>query len=392
MFALTKCYNDYLKEGVKSMDLQAIRKDIDKIDKQITALFEERMKLTYEVAAYKIETGKKVYDKQREDEKLQTLSGLTDDVFNQQAIRELFSQIMSISRKKQYALVKENASEMDNLVPLQGLPEGKKKVACFGDRGSYTEQAMEDFFGQNIEGINKRTFAEVIEALKTGEAEYGVLPIENSSTGGIGDIYDLLAKNNTYIIGEQEVKVDQALIGMPGTKIEEITKVYSHQQGILQCREFLEKYPNMQVEAYESTSGSVRKVKEEQNMLQAAIGSKRAAKFYGLEVLQENINQEKNNSTRFIIITNQKIYRKDGKKVSVCFELPHESGSLYNMLGHFIFNQLNLTKIESRPIENKKWEYRFFLEFEGNLADASVQNAIRGIKEEANAFYLFGNF
>lgn len=375
------------------MDLGLIRNDIDKIDKEIVDLFEKRMKLTYDVAAFKIENGKPVYDKKREEEKLDTLSGLSEDTFNKQAIRELFTQIMSISRKKQYTLVKGEELQTEGLTPMDEIPKGNKKVACFGEKGSYTEQAMEEFFGtNNIEGMNKHTFKEVIDALESGEADYGVLPIENSSTGGIDDIYDLLVKSHAYIIGEHVVKVDQALIGLPGAKIEDIRKVYSHQQGILQCREFLTQYPNIETEEYKSTSGSVKKVQTEQDPTQAAIGSERAAKYYGLEVLQSNINQESNNSTRFIIITNQKVYRKEGKKVSICFELAHESGSLYNMLSNFIFNQLNLTQIESRPIENKKWEYRFFLEFEGNLEDAAVQNALRGVKQEANNFYLFGNF
>lgn len=373
------------------MDLQEIRKDIDKIDEEITRLFEERMKLTYEVAAYKIENGKKVFDKQREDEKLQTLSNLGKDDFHKQAIRELFLHIMSISRKKQYTLVK---GENDGLFsPWRELPKGTKKVACFGAKGSYAEQAMEEFFeGEEIEGIHKNTFAGVIEALRNGEVDYGVLPIENSSTGGISDIYDLLVKSDAYIIGEHELKINQALIGMPGAEINKIRKVYSHEQGIMQSRGFLAEYPDIKTEVYESTSASVRRVKEEGNVAHAAIGSERAAKFYGLEVLRSKINQEANNSTRFIVITRQRVYMESGKKISICFEVAHESGTLYNMLAHFIFNNLNLTKIESRPIEGKKWEYRFFVEFEGNFRDAGVQNALQGLKEEANTFYLFGNF
>lgn len=374
------------------MDLQEIRKDIDKIDQELTNLFKERMKLTYQVAEYKIATGKKVYDKEREDEKLNTLSAFGEDTFHKQAIRELFTQIMSISRKKQYTLVKEGEKDFGFLA-LKNIPEGSKKVACFGEKGSYTEQAMEEFFGtENIEGINKKSFREVIDAINNGEVEYGVLPIENSSTGGISGIHELLVNNDIYIIGEHEVKVDQALITLPGTKIEDIRKVYSHEQGIKQCGKFLANHPQIEVEVYESTSGSVRLVKEQMNKTYAAIASERAAKYYGLEVLLSNINQEANNSTRFIIITKQKVYMEQGKKVSICFELDHESGTLYNMLAHFIYNQLNMTMIESRPIEGKKWEYRFFIEFEGNLKDAAVQNAIRGIKQEANAFYLFGNF
>lgn len=374
------------------LDLNEIRKNIDTIDTEMTRLFEERMKLTYQVAAYKIENGKKVYDKEREDSKLEHLSGLTEDPFNKKAIRELFSQIMSISRRKQYTLVKHEESQCEGLCPITEIKADNKKVVCFGRRGSYAEQAMLEFFGEETEGIYKDTFKAVIDALEAGKTEYGVLPIENSSTGGISDIYDLLAKSNLHIVGEHIVKVDQALIGMKGSSPEQIKKVYSHQQGILQCREFLEKYPNMQAIEYDSTSAGVEKVAKDQDPTQAAISSVRAAKLYNLAVLQEQINQQSNNSTRFIIVTKKNVYCKNGKKISICFEVKHESGTLYNMLANFMFNGLNLTQIESRPIENKKWEYRFFVELEGNLDSASVQNALRAVKQEATAFRLFGCF
>lgn len=374
------------------LDLNEIRKNIDAIDTEMTRLFEQRMKLTYQVAAYKIENGKKVYDKEREDSKLEHLSGLTEDSFNKQAIRELFSQIMSISRRKQYTLVKHDENECEGLKPITEITAGDKKVACFGRRGSYTEQAMLEFFGEETEGIYKGTFKEVIDALEAGEAEYGVLPIENSSTGGISDIYDLLAKSDLHIVGEHVVKVDQALIGMKGSSLAQIEKVYSHEQGILQCREFLKQYPNMKAITYDSTSAGVEKVARDQDPTQAAIGSVRAAKLYDLVVLQEQINQQSNNSTRFIVVTKKNVYCKNGKKISICFEVKHESGTLYNMLANFMFNGLNLTQIESRPIENKKWEYRFFVELEGNLDSAGVKNALRGVKQEATEFHLFGCF
>ncbi|MCR4804002.1 MAG: prephenate dehydratase [Lachnospiraceae bacterium] len=374
------------------MDLGLIRKDIDKIDSELTRLFQERMKLTYKVAESKIATGKKVYDKEREESKLAALSELAEDEFNSEAIRELFTQIMTISRRKQYALVKHDGEEYEGRVAIDHICADGKPVACFGEPGSYTEQAMIQQFGEDVKGDYKATFGEVLDAIQNGEAQYGVLPIENSSTGCINDIYDLIAKSEISIVGEQVVKVEQTLIGLPGAKIEDIEVVYSHPQGILQCRPFLKQYPQIQAKEYASTSASVKKVAEEKNPKFAAISSVRAAKMYGLEVLRENINDQSNNSTRFIIITNQKVYRKDGNKVSICVEIKHESGTLYNMLSNFMFNHLNLTQIESRPIEDKKWEYRFFIEFEGNLEDAGVQNALRGVKEEATKFYLYGCF
>ena len=137
---------------------------------------------------------------------------------------------------------------------------------------------------------------------------------------------------------------------------------------------------------------AAKKVAEEQDRTQAAIAGEHAAKIYGLEVLKKGVNQCDSNSTRFIIVTNQKIFRRDAKKISICFEVPHESGSLYHMLSHFIYNNLNMTKIESRPIPERSWEYRFFVDFDGNLADGAVKNAIRGLREEALNMKILGNY
>ena len=134
------------------------------------------------------------------------------------------------------------------------------------------------------------------------------------------------------------------------------------------------------------------KVKEDGGISQAAIASEHAADIYGLEILKKGVNDCSSNSTRFIIVTNQKIFKKDATKVSICFELPHESGSLYHMLSHFIYNNLNMNKIESRPIEDRNWEYRFFIDFDGNLADSSVKNALRGLRDEARNMKILGNY
>lgn len=373
------------------MDLQESREQIDRIDRKIVELFEQRMEVAKEVAAYKINTGKQVFDKERELQKLEHVKQLAHNEFNQIGINELFTQIMSISRKLQYSLIK---SEKDELLfqKIQHLKMDDKKIVCFGTNASYTEQAMEEYFGTEIDYFHATSFKEVMEALKTNKAQYGVLPIENSSTGGITDSYDLLMEYDNSIIGEHVIKVEQALLGLPGSKVEDLKKVYSHPQGIMQCAKFLEKHPSIETEEFTSTAGSAKKVLEDNQSSQGAIASVRAAAYYGLEVLQENISFEHNNSTRFIIISNQKCFFEDANKVSICFELPHESGTLYNMLSHFIYNNLNMTKIESRPIPGKTWEYRFFVEFEGNLMNPGVRNALRGIKEESSSFKILGNF
>ena len=197
---------------------------------------------------------------------------------------------------------------------------------------------------------------------------------------------------DNIIIDQTDVVVRHALLGLSGAELSDIQVVYSHPQGLMQCSEFLEEHSDWQQIAQANTAGSAKKVVEENRKSQAAIASVNAAKEYGLQVLQENINYNSKNTTRFIIIGKNRIYTEKASKVCVCFELSHSSGTLYNMLSHFIYNGLNMTKIESRPIKNKSWEYRFFVEFEGRLDEPGTLNAIRGIMEEANAFKLLGNY
>ncbi|ROR28150.1 chorismate mutase/prephenate dehydratase [Mobilisporobacter senegalensis] len=374
------------------VDLQKSREEIDRIDKEIVRLFEQRMEVAKDVAEYKIQVGKKVFDKEREADKLESLRNLAHNDFNRHGVHELFAQIMSMSRKLQYGLI-HSKEETIRFLAQDTLPLNKdSKIVYFGVKGSYTEQAMEEYFGEDIESFNALTFKEVMEAVSEGKAHYGILPIENSSTGGITDIYDLLDEYDNYIVGQHILKIDQALLGLEGAAIEQLTKVYSHPQGLLQCSKFLDEYENIKRIEYPSTAASALKVVEDKDLTQGAIASVRAAQCYGLKVLKENINYNTANSTRFIVITNQKIFLKTANKISICFELPHESGSLYNMLSHFIYNNLNLTQIESRPIVGKSFEYRFFVDIEGNLNDPGVQNALLGVKEEATRLKILGNF
>lgn len=374
------------------IDLSVSRKQIDDIDSQIVELFEKRMQVANEVAKYKIETGKAVFDKQREEEKLERLGALSHGEFNERAVRELFSQIMSISRKYQYGVL----PHTDDVTDFKKVPEAFQKenvkVYYFGVPGTHTQQAMEDVFGSAVEGISCQSFQGVMEAVEKGEADYGVLPIENSSTGGISANYDLLLNYKNAIVGQYVMKIDQCLLALPGTKLEEIKTVFSHPQGLLQSRDFMNENPAYEGVEYGSTAAAARKVSEDNDHTQAAIASRRAAREYGLEIVADSIQQEKNNCTRFIIIGQKEVYTEKSNKLALCIELPHQSGSLYRILSHFLYNDLNMTQIESRPIPGRNWEYRFFVDIEGNLDEASVQNALRGMKEEAAFMRVLGNF
>lgn len=373
--------------------LEELRLQLDKIDDQIVNLYENRMQLCREVGELKVNTGRKVFDKQRERDKLTDVSAKVSSDFNRKGIQELYEQLMSMSRKLQYQLLVE-AGALGRLpfIEVKSLGKQSARVVFQGVEGAYGQAAMQHYFGKECNSFHVRTFREAMEAIEEGSADYAVLPIENSSAGAVSEMFDLLVEFENYIVGETIIPIIHTLSGLPGTELFEIQRVYSKAEALMQTARFLDEHSSWQQISVVNTAIAARKILEDQDCTQAAVCSAYAAEVYGLSVLQDNINDEPNNSTRFIVVTNQKIFLQDASKISICFELPHESGSLYRILSHFIYNDLNMTKIESRPVEGRNWEYRFFVDFEGNMADAAVKNAIRGLREEARNLKILGNY
>lgn len=263
----------------------------------------------------------------------------------------------------------------------------------FGDEGSYSQQAMERFFGKGgYISYARQKFTDVMKAVSEGEADYGVVPIENSSTGGITDIYDHMLEYNIHIVGEQIIKIEHALLAKKGVKAEDICKVYSHSQGIRQCSSFFNSHPEIEAIAVSSTVAGAKAAAEASDNSSAAIASEKAADVYGLEILKSRINEQDNNSTRFVVFSSEKKYIKNAQKISISFEAKHESGALYRILSHFYRNGINLEKIESRPIPDRTWEYRFFVDIAGNLMMQSVKNSLGGAEEESEGLTILGNY
>ena len=374
-------------------DLQECRQQIDKIDDQIVKLFEERMKVCEEVAQYKIRTGKQVLDPQREHAKLEEIRGKAHGEFNALGAQELFQQIMAISRKRQYQLLTDfGPKEKEDFQMVDQLPRNNVTVVFQGVEGAYSYGAMRAYFEKDIKSYHVKLFRDAMEEVVAGRADYAVLPIENSTAGIVADIYDLLTEYNLYIVGEQVLKVEHVLLGLPEAKLSDISCVYSHPQGLSQCREYLEEHRQWKNVAVSNTAAAAKKVSEEQDKTHAAIASRDAGDFYNLKILAENICKNDSNVTRFIVLAKKPVYENSSSKISVCFEARHESGTLYNVLSHMIYNGLNMTKIESRPIVGKTWEYRFFVDFEGNLRDSAVKNALRGMEAETGYLEILGNY
>lgn len=374
------------------MDLQELRSEIDQVDRQLVELFERRQEICRSVAQYKIENHKKVVDKDREKQKLDTVMSYASNDLNRQGVRDLFEQLMAVSRKLQYQIMSENGQGLR--LPFEQV-EGLNREANIvyqGVPGAYSHLAAMQYFGEDAHLEPVKTWEDAMKAISIRDADYAVLPIENSTAGMVSDVYDLLGFYDNYIVAEIFVKVEHALLGLPEAELSDIRVVYSHPQGLMQCAQYLNSNPQWKQMSVNNTAWGAKKIKEDGDIRQASIASMAAAKLYGLKVLQKAVNYSDVNTTRFIVVAGQKIFRKDARKVSICFELPHESGSLYALLSHFIYNGLNMTKIESCPIVGKNWEYRFFVDFDGNLHDPAVLGALRGIMEEVSYFKILGNY
>lgn len=374
-------------------DLHEIRKDIDVIDKKIVDLYKERMNLTSEVASFKIATGKQVLDRERELSKLTFLETLADSDFTKHGVRELFEQIMSTSRKKQYQLLTACGKiEELGFTEIPSLKTDGIRVVYQGVEGAYAHLALASYFGEETDRFHVETWRDAMEAIKNGEADYAVLPFENSSAGIVAENYDLLKEYGYYIVGEQKIKIDHCILGLAGADFTQIKKIYSHPQALAQCSKFLEKHREWEIIPEKNTAMAAKKVEEDADPTQAAIASSLTADLYGLHLLAEGVQNNSMNETRFIIVSRKNEYVAGAGKISICVQLKHESGALYHALSHFIYNGLNMTSIESRPIQGRNWEYQFFIDFDGNLKDAAVQNALRGLKEETLDLKIFGNY
>ncbi len=373
--------------------IQELDNKIKEIDAQIVDLFMERVRLGEDSSRRKIEEGSRILDRAGDRKHLDELESLGYDDFSKFAIRQLGAQMQSVARKRQYQMMRENGADGRlPFVAVDHLDMEDIRVVYQGVEGAYSHAATKKFFGESVNCFHVDHFREAMEVIADGAADYAVLPIENSSAGIVADNYDLLMEFENYIVGEQIVKCEHVLMGLPEASLEDITAVYSHPQALAQCEPFLNEHPSWERIPYGNTALAAKKIAAEGNIHHAALGSTFAAERFGLKVLKEHAYHNEANSTRFIIVSNQRIFCKEAKKISISFEVPHRTGSLYEILSQFTYNNLNMNRIESRPILDKNWEYRFFVDFEGNLAQSSVKSAIRGLRTEAVNLKIIGNY
>lgn len=380
------------------MDLDDIRLQIDEIDRKMTELFEKRMDLVIKVAKYKEENNCKIFDSERELRVIEKNKGYLKNKKYEKSLEDFYNDMMAVSRRFQAKQIFSNYAEDGTDSKLEKLVLNAKKkkddpIVCYqGVPGAYSEEALIASFGEKAKRVNVKEFEDVFKKLRDDDIDYGILPIENSSTGSISEVYDLMRKYGYYIVGETSIKVDQNLLALKGAKLSDIKEVYSHPQGLKQSAEFLSDHKDWNLIPYSNTAKSAKLVSESNSIYKASIASKRAAEIYGLEVLVPSINYNNNNYTRFIIIGKELEINEDSNKVSIVFSAPHKPGALYGALSYFAENNLNMQRIESRPVIEKSWEYFFYIDFEGHLQDKNLRKAIVEIEKNSTYFKLLGNY
>ena len=355
-------------------ELDKLRGQIDEADREIAAAFEKRMRCAEGVARYKREHGMAVLDASREEALLKKRAEALKNKEYSHWARRLFRFLMKLSREYQRGLL---AGE-----PVAREPRADGKVAFQGEDGANSQAAAKLYFGDNAATGGYPLFEDVFGAVQRGDAAYGVLPIENSDTGSITRVYDLLSEYGMYIVGEQYLPIDHKLLAPPGASLAAITDVYSHEQALLQCSEYLKEKPFTQ-HPYFNTAVSARYVAGEKDGTKAAIASAYAARLYGLAILEEDISNSEENTTRFIVIAGRPYRGEHANKASVCFVLDHHAGALAKALRLFAERNLNMVKIESRPLFGRNFEYIFYVDFAGSV----TQEGIVALEKESGGVF-----
>ena len=351
------------------MNIDEYRNRIDRIDKQLVTLFCERMDTASDIAAWKQEQKRPVFDPERERQKLLEVASSVPEELREYTA-SLYSLLFELSRSYQNRLLG-TASELT--AQIQGaidetpaLFPSDASVACQGVAGAYSQIACDRLFKRPAV-LYLSSFDAVFSAIESGLCRYGVVPLENSTAGSVNAVYDLMMNHNFRIVRSVRIKVDHCLLVNPGTKREEIREIYSHQQAISQCEKYLQSFPNARVIPCENTAVAAKMVAQAGRRDAAALSSHACGKIYGLSCLESSVQDMDNNFTRFICISKKLEIYPGADRTSLMAVLPHEPGSLYKLLSRFYALGLNLNKLESRPLPNRNFEFMFYFDLETSV-------------------------
>ena len=377
------------------MKLEEIRNEIDSIDEELVSLFIRRMNCAEEVAKYKKENNLPILDASRERALLNKISDLAGEEFEEYT-RTLYSTILSLSRSYQHKATNESSALYkeitDALESTPNLFPERAIVACQGVEGAYSQIAAERLFGApNI--IFFSNWEKVFSAIEAGMCRYGVIPIENSTAGSVKRVYDLMISRNFKIVRSVRVKIDHCLLAKKGTKLSDITEIFSHEQAINQCSAFLASLGNkVKITPVENTARAAQIVAESERTDIASLSSRSCAELYSLETLVSSAQDNGNNHTRFICITNKTEIYPGADRTSLMIVAPHKPGSLYKILSRFNALGINLLKLESRPIPDRDFEFAFYFDLESSVYSPRLAALLAELEQECDSFNYLGSY
>ena len=376
------------------MGITELRSRIDAIDSQIVALYGQRMDTAAQIGAYKKEKGLPVLDTERERELLNKVGDQAGPE-NENGVRALFSMLMAQSRSRQLMAgrpegkleqeIRKTMETTNQLFPSRAM------VACQGVEGAYSQIACEKIF-QAPSIMYCKNFESVFSAIESGLCRYGILPIENSLAGSVNSVYDQMISHHFYIVRSARIKIDHTLLVKPGVRTEEIREVYSHEQAIQQCSGFLAKHKEWHVNICSNTAAAAKMVAESGRNDVAAISSGNCAALYGLECLEEEIQSNSNNHTRFICISKKPEIYPGADHTSLMLVLPDRPGSLYQILGQFNAQGINLSKLESRPMPGRDFEFMFYFDIDASVYSPSFIRLINELEVTLDHFSYLGSY
>ena len=375
-------------------ELEQLRGDIDAIDRQIVDLMKQRMETVAQVAEYKKANNIPVLDSGRERA---LLSKVGQEAGEELAdyIQSMYRAIMAASRSyengklgrgsKVYDGIKKAMEETPQLFPQRPI------VACQGIEGAYSQIACDRLFkAPSI--LYFQSFDHVFKAVESGMCQDGILPIENSTAGSVNAVYDLMIRHNFSIVRSARLKVSHNLLAKPGTKLEDIRDIYSHEQAISQCAGFLVGLKNVAVHVVENTAVAARMVAQSDRSDVAALSSRLCAEQYDLEIVRDNVQDQDNNYTRFICISKKPEIYPGADRTSLMMTLPHKPGTLYNVLAKFYALNINLQKLESRPLPNREFEFMFYFDVEASVYAPELENLFRDLEAESEQLRYLGTY
>lgn len=377
----------------KPLDLGVLRKEIDRIDTALVKLFSERMQVSASVAEYKRASGMAVTDPVREAALLDRVAAMSP-AETADYTRTLYTNILSVSRAYQHARLGSDSPLVREIARAaaetpQAFPKSAT-VACQGTAGAYSCKAAEKLF-ESPDIRHYAQFADVFTAIEAGECRYGVLPIENSTAGSVTEIYDLMSKHRFYIVRALRLDIDHCLLASKGTKMEDIKEIVSHKQALTQCAGFLAKHPHIKVTAMDNTAVAARYVAKHGDGV-AAIAGRDCATLYGLDLVAENIRDSAHNRTRFICISKTPEIYTGAYKTSLILTIPHVPGSLARVLTRFDALRINLTKLESRPIPERDFEFRFYFDLVSTADSPALSHLLSELSGEHEEFRYLGTY